>query len=48
MSLRRLSIIVPALALAGGAAFLQAQRPTRVDDAALRNAAQSKGEDWLS
>jgi quinohemoprotein ethanol dehydrogenase len=48
MSFRRTSILISALALAGGAFFLQAQRPTRVDDAALRNAAQSKGEDWLS
>ena len=29
-------------------AFAQAQKPARVDDAALRSAALSKGEDWLS
>ena len=31
-----------------GFAFAQAPKPGKVDDAALRNAAQSKGEDWLS
>jgi PQQ-dependent dehydrogenase (methanol/ethanol family) len=35
-------------ALVSAAAFGQAQRPTKVDDAALRNVAQGKGEEWLS
>ena len=48
MSFRRSSILIPVLALAAGTVYLQAQRPARVDDVALRNAAQSKGEDWLS
>jgi PQQ-dependent dehydrogenase (methanol/ethanol family) len=49
MFVRRLSLLIPILALgAGSVFFLQAQRPTKVDDLALRNAAQSKGEDWLS
>jgi PQQ-dependent dehydrogenase (methanol/ethanol family) len=48
MSLRSRSLLTLTLTLVGGAVFLQAQRPTKVDDVALRNAAQSKGEDWLS
>ncbi len=48
MSFRRTSILIPVLAFAAGTVYLQAQRPARVDDVALRNAAQSKGEDWLS
>ncbi len=52
MSIHQRSFLVPALALAGftfvGFRLAQAQRPTKVDDATLRNAAQSKGEDWLS
>ncbi len=35
--------------MAVGSLFAQAQRqPTKVDDAALRNVAQGKGEEWLS
>jgi quinohemoprotein ethanol dehydrogenase len=47
MSFRSLSGLIPAFAFVA-AAFGQAQRPTKVDDLALRNAAQSKGEEWLS
>ncbi|MEO5923206.1 MAG: PQQ-dependent dehydrogenase, methanol/ethanol family [Bryobacteraceae bacterium] len=42
------SMLMATLALVAGSAFAQAQRPTKVDDVALRNAAQSKGEEWLS
>jgi PQQ-dependent dehydrogenase (methanol/ethanol family) len=38
-------LLAPVLALASG---LWAQTARRVDDLALRNAAQSKGEEWLS
>jgi PQQ-dependent dehydrogenase (methanol/ethanol family) len=31
-----------------GFVFAQAQRPSKVDDATLRNVAQGKGEEWLS
>ena len=44
----RIPLRIAAFALAAGAAFAQAQRPTRIDDATLRNAAQSKGEEWIS
>ena len=47
MSFRSFSLIA-ACALASAAVFGQAQRPSKVDDLALRNAAQSKGEEWLS
>jgi quinohemoprotein ethanol dehydrogenase len=46
MSFRSHTII--GLAFVGTFAFGQVQRPTKVDDLALRNAAQSKGEEWLS
>src|SRR5271170_4852470 len=36
------------LVLATCSAFAQAQKPGKVDDATLRNAAQGKGEEWLS
>jgi quinohemoprotein ethanol dehydrogenase len=48
MSVRRYWLLFSVLAFVASAAFLQAQRPARVDDTTLRNAAQSKGEDWLS
>src|ERR1700733_3613286 len=48
MSFRSHWLLISALALVTSAAFAQAQRPGKVDDAALRNAAQGKGEDWLS
>ncbi len=54
MSFRSPWLLISALAFVTSAAFItgsalaQAQRPGKVDDAALRNAAQSKGEDWLS
>ncbi len=48
MSRPNRSLPVAALALLAASTLVQAQRPTKVDDAALRNAAQSKGEDWLS
>ncbi len=44
----RSPLLIPALAFVASSAFAQAQRPTKVDDAALRNAAQGKGEEWLS
>ncbi len=54
MSFRSPSLLIPVFAFAASSAFLtssafaQAQRPSKVDDAALRNAAQGKGEEWLS
>ncbi len=48
MSFRSSTLLIPVFALAAGAVYMQAQRPAKVDDLALRNAAQSKGEDWLS
>ena len=48
MSFRSLSLLITVLGFVTNSAFAQAQRPTKVDDAALRNAAQGKGEDWLS
>ncbi len=48
MSFRSSSLLIPALALVTNFAFAQAQRPGKVDDASLRNAAQGKGEEWLS
>jgi quinohemoprotein ethanol dehydrogenase len=43
MSIRGLWLLIPVLAFVA-----QAQKPGKVDDAALRNVAQGKGEDWLS
>ncbi len=40
------SLIISVLACVS--AFAQVERPRKVDDTALRNAAQSKGEEWLS
>jgi quinohemoprotein ethanol dehydrogenase len=48
MSFRSPWLLISALAFVTSSALAQAQRPGKVDDAALRNAAQSKGEDWLS
>ncbi len=55
MYIRNRSLLIPTLAfgaLAGftvaSLAFAQAQRPSKVDDAALRSVAQGKGEEWLS
>jgi PQQ-dependent dehydrogenase (methanol/ethanol family) len=48
MSFRSLSLLIPVLAFFTGLASAQTQRPGKVDDAALRNAAQGKGEEWLS
>jgi len=54
MSFRSSWLPIPALALVTSSAFLtssafaQAQRSSKVDDAALRNVAQGKGEEWLS
>jgi glucose dehydrogenase len=54
MSIRSPRLLISVLALVTSSAFVtssaraQAQRPGKVDDAALRNAAQGKGEDWLS
>ena len=54
MSIHHRSLLISALAttVAGftmaGLAFAQAQRPSKVDDAALRSVAQGKGEEWLS
>ena len=41
-------LLISLLAFVAGSAFAQAQKPGKVDDATLRNAAQGKGEDWLS
>ncbi len=48
MFFRNSSLLIPALALVASSAFAQAQRPRKVDDAALRNVARSEGEEWLS
>ena len=48
MSFRNQWLLISAFAFAAAPAFAQTQAPGKVDDAALRNAAQSKGEDWLS
>src|SRR6202167_374263 len=48
MSIRSPRLLISVLALVTSSAFAQAEMPVRVDDAALRNAAQGKGEDWLS
>src|ERR1700685_2244841 len=48
MSVRNSWIVISALAFVTSFVFAQALKPGRVDDATLRNAAQSKGEDWLS
>ena len=40
--------MIPVLAFVSSSAFAQAERPKKVDDAALRNVAQGKGEEWLS
>ena len=48
MSFRSLLLVIPLLACVSSFAFAQAQRPTKVDDAALRNVAQGSGEEWLS
>ena len=48
MSFRNRGLMISAFACAASFVFAQAQKPGGVDDVALRNAAQSKGEDWLS
>jgi quinohemoprotein ethanol dehydrogenase len=48
MSVRNSWLPIAALAFVASFVFAQAQKPGKVDDATLRNAAQSKGEDWLS
>jgi PQQ-dependent dehydrogenase (methanol/ethanol family) len=48
MSLRSPSLLFSVLALVTRSAFAQEQRPTKVDDTALRTVAQGKGEEWLS
>jgi quinohemoprotein ethanol dehydrogenase len=48
MSHRSPSSLIPVLAFITGFSFAQAQRPGKIDDAALRNVAQGKGEEWLS
>jgi PQQ-dependent dehydrogenase (methanol/ethanol family) len=48
MFFRGSRLLISALAFVATSAFAQAQRPVKIDDAALRNAAQGKGEDWLS
>jgi glucose dehydrogenase len=42
------SVRLAALAIVTGLITVQAQRPAKVDDAALRTVAQGKGEEWLS
>ncbi len=48
MSIRSSRLLISVFVLIPSSAFAQQQRPGKVDDAALRNVAQSKGEDWLS
>ena len=48
MSFRGSSLLIPVLSFVGSFASAQAQRPSKVDDLALRNVAQGKGEEWLS
>ena len=60
MSFRIGRFLIPAIAFAAGSAFVggtvffgrpafaQTQKSGKVDDATLRNAAQGKGEEWLS
>ncbi len=48
MSFRSPLLLIPVLLLVTVSALAQAQRPRKVDDAALRNAARGNGEDWLS
>jgi PQQ-dependent dehydrogenase (methanol/ethanol family) len=48
MSFRGPSLLIPMLAFVASSGFAQAQRSTKVDDAALRNAAQGNGSEWLS
>ena len=54
LSTRSPRLLISVLALGASLAFVvsstpaQGQRPGKVDDAALRNAALGKGEDWLS
>src|SRR4051812_30458672 len=48
MFFRSPSLLIASLGLAASSAFAQAPKPTKVDDLTLRNAAQSKGEEWLS
>ncbi|HEX4134151.1 MAG TPA: PQQ-binding-like beta-propeller repeat protein [Bryobacteraceae bacterium] len=48
MSFRKPWLLILVPAFFAGSAFAQAQKTGRVDDATLRNAAQSKSGDWLS
>ena len=48
MIIRRRSLLIPVFGLAVFSAAAQAQQAAKIDDAALRNVAQGKGEEWLS
>ncbi len=48
MSFRGPWLLISALAFVASPAFPQAQKPGKVDDATLRNAAKGTGEEWLS
>ncbi|MEO8097148.1 MAG: PQQ-binding-like beta-propeller repeat protein [Acidobacteriota bacterium] len=48
MFFRSPMLLIAAFELVQISAFAQAPRPTKVDDLALRNVAQGKGEEWLS
>ncbi len=48
MSFRGPWLLISTLALIASPAFAQAQKPSKVDDAALRNVAKGTGEEWLS
>jgi quinohemoprotein ethanol dehydrogenase len=48
MCFRSHALLIGALALVPYSAFAQVQKPSKVDDAALRGVAQGKGEEWLS
>lgn len=46
--MRSPSLALAALALSAASAFAQAPRAAKIDDTALRNVAQGKGEEWIS
>ena len=48
MYFHRPRLLIPALVFLTSSAFAQAQRPSKVDDATLRHAAQGNGDEWLS
>jgi quinohemoprotein ethanol dehydrogenase len=48
MFFRSSSLLIPVIAFVTSSVFAQAPKAGKVDDAALRNVAQGKGEEWLS